>query len=630
MTYSLWDEASRDIDAEASLRTQASAQVAARELMPFVALALTEAELEHRLALAEDSIATTAAAAGVSPADVEERLRATWALLAEAKGDLPWDKDSDGDVDADDSDAKDSTSDDGDDDSDDSDDDDKDDDSDKDDSDDDDSDDKDDDSGNPFGKSGSRLPFEGSQVTAGSVPGWENIDESHEDWMANFGSPQEFDSYQRAKAGDGAITPHTHPETYSANDYKPGGFYHSYIQEHPEDSDIYAEKRHVHKNKGDCASSWCTFDGANPATRKEHEENAARILGKTSSKTAASNRDTHTWKKGYDYCVACGMDKPEKGEWSPTCETVNDGMNGPRQANKTAINDAEMSQASSERANWEPPAAKCAECGEEAPYGHHLCDDCQADADDFAADHREAYGDDERSQRAFESDPYDRHADAMDRYRTYSLNQVRAMVREGKFDVEAQGEKANVPQPSADARAGGPAATAGPTKTDAGSVDGSIDFKPTQGTEASIHQRAVAALSNQILKDNPSLSITASLELANATADRFPAVIADFARNPLQFNAPGGSDGPLTQKAREFIEDPKGTIEDMSTPQPIKDLMSPGGGKHRAEPKPPGVPAGPAAAEGEAAAAGEAAGAGEAAAGAASLFAKIPKIPIPL
>jgi hypothetical protein len=659
MTYSLWDEAARDINEEASLRTQASTRVASRDLMPFIALALTEAELEHRLALAEGAISTVAASAGVSPSDVETHLRSQWALLAEAKGDLPWDKDDDGDVDSDDSDAKDSTEDDGDDDSDDGDSDDSDgsdtdsdDDSDDSDDSDDDDDSKDD---NPFGKSGSRLPFEGSQVTAGGDT-WRShtIDDPdgqeykvapkehadalnarfeqgsgpvvwhptkpntlihdpnnfwdgprhvtvHDDGSYGYSgyhgdetfdasgktltqngkpySPPEprgicpdcaghgrvvspdgkFDTGCQTCRGEGTVSvkmssktasgdddedtqcnaivhsegygPNAiNPPEYCENDVVPGT---EYCANHTDHSDRYASLKtgaanheiaqlghgdsktfvrqdgkeftvsyHEHQPDGDdgypargykagrytvetpegyhSSHAVSPFNDSGSMQRQYGADQAydAIMKGYRPGKTSASNKDTHTWRKGYDYCTSCGMDKPEKGEWVPTCETVNDGMNGPKQssvktandrqecescgfanaygnetctncqksmanehgltyaAGKTAINDAEMSQYSSEVANGHsnPPAGECESCGEETrSRAYKYCTDCEDDLHASKDDFADVY-----NQHQDESDPYDRHADAMDRYRTYSLDSVRAMVREGKFDVVAE------------------------------------------------------------------------------------------------------------------------------------------------------------------------------------------------
>lgn len=144
----LWTEASVDIEAEQAELARQKARLAAARVWPFMALAKSTSEFEHRLALAEDSIERLAAMADVPTSLVTEAVQADWRILMEASSS---DDDSDDDSykqDQDDSDA-DSDDDDSDDDSDDSDDDD-----DSDDSDDSDSDDEDDDEGgNPFAKS---------------------------------------------------------------------------------------------------------------------------------------------------------------------------------------------------------------------------------------------------------------------------------------------------------------------------------------------------------------------------------------------------------------------------------------------------------------------------------------------
>jgi DnaJ-class molecular chaperone len=572
MTYSLWDEAARDINEEASLRTQASTRVASRDLMPFIALALTEAELEHRLALAEGAISTVAASAGVSPSDVETHLRSQWALLAEAKGDLPWDKDDDGDVDSGDSDAKDSTEDDGDDDSDDGDSDDSDgsdadsddDSDDSDDSDDDDDDSKDD---NPFGKSGSRLPFEGSQVTAGGDT-WRSHTIDDPDGQEYKVAPKEHADALNARFEQGSGPVVWHPTKPNTLIHDPNNFWDGprHVTVHDDGSYGYsgyhgdetfdasgktltqngkpyspAEPRGICPDcaghgrvvspdgKFDTGCQTCRGEGTvsvkmssktasgdddedtqcnaivhsegygpnaiNPpeycendvvpgteycANHTDHSDRYASL------KTGAANHEiaqlghgdskTFIRQDGKEFTVSYHEHQPDGDDGYPargykagryTVETpegyhsshavspFNDSGSMQRQygadqaydaimkgyrPGKTAINDAEMSQYSSEVANGHsnPPAGECESCGEETrSRGHKYCTDCEDDLHASKDDFADLYNE-HRSQQQHESDPYDRHADAMDRYRTYSLDSVRAMVREGKFDVVAE------------------------------------------------------------------------------------------------------------------------------------------------------------------------------------------------
>jgi hypothetical protein len=827
MTYSLWDEAARDINEEASLRTQASTRVASRDLMPYVALARTEAELGHRLALAEDAISTVAASAGVGPSDVEAHLRSQWALLMEASG-KPWETDSDGDADDSDSDDSDDSDDDSSDDADDSGSDDQDDDSDSDDSGDDDSDDddddSDDDSGNPFGKSGSRLPFEGSQVTAGgdtwrshtiddpegseytvapkehadalnarfehgSGPvvwhptkpntlvhdpnnfwdgprhvtvnddgsygysgyhGDETFDSSGKTLTQNgkpYSPPEQrgicpecsghgrvvspdgkFDTGCQTCRGDGTVSLKTssktasgdedtqcnaivhsegygptaiNPPEYCENDVVPGT---EYCANHTDHSDRYAslksessrfalvDIRSKDPDGGSTQPTQADYDAHKTWAISTYGKDVWDVYRQSQwDKSAPMKESSVKTANDRQECKSCGFANAYGNETCTNCQKSMASEHGlASAAGKTAINDAEMSQYSSEVANGHsnPPAGECEGCGDEAPYGHHLCDDCQQEAENSDAEHRETYGDDERSNRAHESDPYDRHADAMDRYRTYSLDQVRAMVREGAFDalaanaydpkddptswqwdrqahpgapksgvpkdlfpeggvplrgeltpeqeawlkkrpqhhngavddspycgackgggthpwdaskacpkckgsglkpkpkkavedatggealaslrkmvaegafdVVAQNENPNVPQPKAEAREGGPAVAGGNAPKAQGGSD--LDFEPTSGTQASRREQVVAAMASRVIEENPSLSVTSALALAGETVDRFPSVVAEW--NPLSFAPPQHSgDGPLTHLTEKAIEDgPKKVIDEV-------------------------------------------------------------------
>jgi hypothetical protein len=102
-----------------------------------------------------------------------------------------------------------------------------------------------------------------------------------------------------------------------------------------------------------------------------------------------------------------------------------------RYAPRHAVNDAEMSQYSSEVANQRDPGeapadTQCNSCGGDFNYdAHGACPHCgEKDIHQFTdhepRDDQDDYYDDPDS--AMDSgDPYDRHADAMDRRRTYSL-----------------------------------------------------------------------------------------------------------------------------------------------------------------------------------------------------------------
>jgi hypothetical protein len=71
MDYGVFDEASRDHEAEAAMRRHAMVRTAvAEEVMPFLALAGSEREYEHRKALAEDHLQRIADKYDVPLADV--------------------------------------------------------------------------------------------------------------------------------------------------------------------------------------------------------------------------------------------------------------------------------------------------------------------------------------------------------------------------------------------------------------------------------------------------------------------------------------------------------------------------------------------------------------------------------
>lgn len=85
MEYSLWEEATRDITAEASVRREAMVRSALTEqAMPFLALASTKIEYIHRKALMADRLSTIAMASGASLKDVEAMADRMWLLMTEA------------------------------------------------------------------------------------------------------------------------------------------------------------------------------------------------------------------------------------------------------------------------------------------------------------------------------------------------------------------------------------------------------------------------------------------------------------------------------------------------------------------------------------------------------------------
>lgn len=78
---SLWDDASADIEAEASLRALTSARVAVAGCWPFLAAAVDRADLSNRLSLASDSLHEAAAAGGVTVEALADTLVADWKAM---------------------------------------------------------------------------------------------------------------------------------------------------------------------------------------------------------------------------------------------------------------------------------------------------------------------------------------------------------------------------------------------------------------------------------------------------------------------------------------------------------------------------------------------------------------------
>jgi hypothetical protein len=78
---SVFDEASRDHEAEDLLVRQAAARAETQGVWPFLALAQSEDEFGHRLALAEDRLSAIASRHGLSYEDVTAPLREGFAVL---------------------------------------------------------------------------------------------------------------------------------------------------------------------------------------------------------------------------------------------------------------------------------------------------------------------------------------------------------------------------------------------------------------------------------------------------------------------------------------------------------------------------------------------------------------------
>ena len=106
----LWTEASRDYEAEGHAYRMEMAKSASAQLWPFLAVAQSQAEFKDRVALAAQSIQRVASENGVHPQDLLKVFTDRFALLMEAKGN-PFDKDDDGDSDADDQDDADESGD---------------------------------------------------------------------------------------------------------------------------------------------------------------------------------------------------------------------------------------------------------------------------------------------------------------------------------------------------------------------------------------------------------------------------------------------------------------------------------------------------------------------------------------
>lgn len=83
--FSLWTEASRDVEAETRLRALTAARVRAAAFWPFLAAAGDQADFENRLALAEAKIAAAADSTGLSAEALADSLREDFKVLAESR-----------------------------------------------------------------------------------------------------------------------------------------------------------------------------------------------------------------------------------------------------------------------------------------------------------------------------------------------------------------------------------------------------------------------------------------------------------------------------------------------------------------------------------------------------------------
>jgi hypothetical protein len=80
----LWTEASRDVEAEGQALATSRAQVALAEMWPFFALAKSKVELEHRKALAVESLRSIASKSGLTTSDLATMIDRHYDLLVQA------------------------------------------------------------------------------------------------------------------------------------------------------------------------------------------------------------------------------------------------------------------------------------------------------------------------------------------------------------------------------------------------------------------------------------------------------------------------------------------------------------------------------------------------------------------
>lgn len=84
MSYDLWAEASASHEEMAREAALVGAEVAFGDVFPFLAMARTEAEFGHRLAIAADRLEVIAASNGVSLEDMEDLAARRWQLMRQA------------------------------------------------------------------------------------------------------------------------------------------------------------------------------------------------------------------------------------------------------------------------------------------------------------------------------------------------------------------------------------------------------------------------------------------------------------------------------------------------------------------------------------------------------------------
>lgn len=92
---SLWDDATRDVEAEQALRSLTSSRIKAASLWPFLAAAVDDDDFSNRLALVEAGIQEAAAYGGISPDALAASFTADFATLALSRQAVFYVKDGD-------------------------------------------------------------------------------------------------------------------------------------------------------------------------------------------------------------------------------------------------------------------------------------------------------------------------------------------------------------------------------------------------------------------------------------------------------------------------------------------------------------------------------------------------------
>jgi hypothetical protein len=377
---SMWHEATRDYAAEEADRRGVMARQASLSIWPYASLAVSEADLDHRLAMVEAAISAAADLHGIEAGEVRDVLVGDWRLLAEAKSQSEDDSEGRPDQDQDDADADDDDSDDDSDDSDDDDDDDSDDDSDDDDDDDPDGDgdddssasgDTDDDKGMPWAKSSAR---QGARFPV--------VAEKKRD-------DETWDQYrQRDAAEEYADTPVFDEASTNGPRHKGGGVWHV-----------------------SCPTCGDAVEGYGPggATSALSAHRSKEHVGTSASKTAINDAELSQ----YDNEMAHNREaeRYEPHHSGNSCEFC--GMQG------------NANGAGGEALHATPWGSMHPACHEEWKNGvgheyDHDIDAYHADVeDDRRADRDDDYYSDPDPAMS-SGDPYGRHEDAMERYRTYS------------------------------------------------------------------------------------------------------------------------------------------------------------------------------------------------------------------